>query len=651
MLAHLALGLVTAMAPAVSAQDDFIDHGVGAPVAESRGVACLQDGEGRSVAICCMMDSSPRGWIIMTDTDTGETEQVYYPEGVPNSPPFASLMSDNGRFYTVAGKVLLEFDPTTREWLFSGTPAPGESAYTGRSICDAPDGLVYGGSYPNCKLISFDPETKEMNEIAQLDPREHYVNSLCADDTGWLYAGIGTARCNVVACNPKTGEVVQIADEAARTVGSGSVYPGQDGKVYGVSAGQSYRMYEGTGEKIEEAEKGPRAPSGSIEWGSRGGSFPDGRRLKLINLPERYMEVADKVGEVKRLEFDYDSEGAIITSVAAGPGGRVYASSCHPMHLISYDPEADELGDLGPVKRVGGGNFCAMATIGKYLFGAAYAGGFLYRHDTTKPWTQGEGDDANPELVAQWAADIARPRTCIAHPDGEHVVMAGFMGYGRRGGGMGIYNNETGEATLIEHTDLIEDHSTICLKALPDGNLVGGTSIHTPGGGHATAKEGVLYILDWETKDVAFRIVPVPGASEVWSLEVGHDGMVYGLASGSKLFVFDPEKRQVVHQADLSEYGGLPRHLVLLNIGPSRPAVPLGGLPLRLGDTAGVWAALGKAIVRIKPKTYEIEKIADTPVGVGAGAACIGDRLYFASASHLWSYKLPAVRFSFGDAF
>ena len=133
--------------------------------------------------------------------------------------------------------------------------------------------------------------------------------------------------------------------------------------------------------------------------------------------------------------------------------------------------------------------------------------------------------------------------------------------------------------------------------------------------------------MDWETRDVVFRTVPVAGASEVWALAIGPDGMVYGLASGSRLFVFDPAKREIVHQADLSEYGGMPRHLVLL---PD-------------GSTSSVYALLSKAILRIKPETYEIEKVADTPVGVGAGGAVMGGRLYFASGSHVWSYNLSAA--------
>lgn len=608
----------------VYAQGEFIDHGVAAPAAESRGVVCLQDANGRSIVICCSLDESPRGWVLIVDIDTGETQQLFYPEGVPNSAPFASLLSRNGRFYTFAGKVLLEFDPTAREWLFFGTPAPGEESYCGSAMCDGPDGRIYAGSYPNCRLVAFDPETKEMQDLGQLDPAEHYVMSLVPDSSGWMYAGIGTARQNIVAYYSKTGELRQMVDEADRKLGSAFVYLGKDGHVYGRCGDRWFRLYEGRAEPVGVEQCPPAAPTGAIDWGQRSGTFPDGRKLRRLNLPERYLEVEDSLtGEVRRLVIDYESEGAYISSIAVGPKNLLYGSSSHPMHMFVYDPGTGKLEDWGGIERVDGGNFCAMATVGQYLFGAAYAGGWLYRYDSTKAWNGETGDDPNPTVVAQFETDIARPRACITHPDGRHVIMAGYMGYGLRGGGVGIYNVQTGESQLLKHTEVIPDQSTIALVALPDGNVVGGTSVITPGGGHPTEKEGVLYILDWSTRKVVFRTVPVPGANAISSLAVGPDRLVYGVASNSEFFAFDPQKREIIHRANLAEYGGLPRP-ALINAEDGR-----------------VLGIMSKAVVQFEPGTFAVEKLAETPVTVTAGAAVLQGRLYFASGSHLWSYKLP----------
>lgn len=609
-------------AATVWAQAGFTDLGVAAPVAESRGVVALQDAAGHSLALVLALDMSPRGYILVIDIDSGKTEQVYYPEGVPNEPAFASMYSTNGRFYTGSGKVLLEFDPNTRQFLFHGIPNNDTGCFVGEAFADGPDGLIYAGTYPNCHLVSYNPQTHEMKDYGQLDPAEEYFTYLTFDSAGWAYAGIGTARCNIVAFNPNTGEKRQIVDEAERQQGTATVFTGVDGKAYGIAGSQYYRMFEGKAEKIAETEAAKRAPTGAIGWGTSSRVLPDGRTVS-ITLPDSYFEVSGPNAPKRRLPIEYNSGGASLTSITLGPGNKVYTSSCHPMHLSIYDPANSTLTDLGPVNRVGGGNFCAMATQGQYLAAASYSLGIFHIYDTKRAFNGGYGDDPNPREAAVWSRDICRPRTCLAHPDGEHVLMAGFAGYGLVGGGLGIYNLKTNEATLITHENLIPDESTICLKALPDGNLVGGTSIEAPGGGHPTAKEATLYILDWKTRKVVFRCSPVLGASEIISLAIGPDGLVYGLASGSKLFVFDPATRKVVHTADLATYGGVPREALFV------------------GPGAKVYAALGNAIVTLAPKTYIITKLTDAPMGISAGFALTGGKLYFASNARLFSYELP----------
>lgn len=608
---------------AVVAQSDFANHGVGAPVAELRGAAAVRTASGRCLLVMVPLDLSSRGYLLVLDVDRGETTQVPYPEGVPFPGAFASLLSRNGRFYTGEGGFLMEFDPEECRFTFHGKPHPAAEHFVGQSIVDGPDGRLYIGTYPDCRLVSFDPVTRVFRDHGQLDPQEHYFNTIAYDSAGWFYGGIGTARMSLPACNPATGEVRQLLSDAQRTVGSAAVYTAEDGKAYGNAGGQWFRLFEGKAEPIAREQAGKAVPGGHIGYGGRTGNWGDGRTFRVA-LEEGWAEVAGPGAEApRRIALKFRSGGALITSMGLGPDGKVYASSAHPMHLVRFDPGTGTLADLGPVKDVGGGNFCAMASQGRFLCAPSYSHGIFHCLDTSKPFNGGFGGDPNPRELARWPEDICRPRAVAAHPDGAHVFMAGFAGYGRVGGGLGIVDLESGEATLIRHEKLIPGQSTIALRVLPDGTLVGGTSVEAPGGGHTQATEAVLYGYDWRTQAVLFQAVPVSGAREIVCLEAGPDGRVYGLAAGARFFVFDLKTRTAVHRDDLSGYGG----------------------PLRSGlawhSDGKLYGVLSGGVVRLDPASCRVEASARPPQPISAGMAIVGGRVYMACRAEIWSCPLP----------
>ncbi len=763
----VALAAVTAFA-----QNGFHGYGVGAPIAENGGVVTARDGNGKHIVIANSMDLSPRGWLLVTDIDTGETQQIYFPEGVGNGNPYASMLAKSGKFYTAEGREFLEFDPTSRQFTFHGVPSPEQGVYMW--MTEDNSGTVWAGGTPATVLWSFDPKTREFKDHGRMDPEEKYLSELAVDDAGWVYGGIGTAKCNIVAYNPASGEKRQIVPEDKRTTGTASVYLGVDGKVYGqakLSDGVCrYRMFEGQAELIEAADMAAKAPTGSIYNGAKRGQFPDGRRLTYYNMPRRWMDIEDpKAGQTRRIPFDYESEGLQVTSFGEGPGGTVYASTAHPMHLLKLDTNTGKLEDMGPIGKVGGGNFCSIATQGGKVFGVAYDNGCLWEYDPERPWTWSQDpsgeefcdtpaeqlvraaemqdgrvwfqgsqnvalvearksgavahfklnapqdaeyylhifpylcsyyctghflfdgeeigepydgkaynsnpgpmrvygplklkagehrfsvrtefdkfedrffglcglvltaerhDEAylanirNPRVVAQWRPDISRPRAALAHPDGKHVLMAGHAGYGLVGGGLGIYDMETKEAVLLKDEEHMPGHATIALSVLPNGDVVGGTSVDARGGGHSVATDGEVYIMDWKTKQVSFHTVPAPGDGNIISVRVGPDGLIYGISKGAVFFVLDPDKKGIVHSESFEEYGSPVRHA------------------LQLGPDGNLYAILTHSVVRIAPGTFEHEKLADSPVQISAGGALVNGMLVFAGGSRVWSYEVPGL--------
>jgi dienelactone hydrolase len=605
----------------------FVNHGICAAVSESRGVAVARDAEGRDLLLTLLLDLSPLGSILVTDLGSGVTQQVYFPESTRSAvwakwAPYASLLSRNGRFYTFAGNTLLEFDVDRRAFTFHGVPSPDEACYVETALADGPDGRIYAASHPHARLVSFDPVTQELCDHGQLDPTEQYPNSLAVDTAGWLYAGIGTANWNLVGFNPATSEIRPLLANAERALGSARVFAGTDGTVYGTTGDIHYRLHNGQLEPIAAGAVPPAKVLGGGRFQNREAVLADGRRVSC-QLPERLISVTGSDGGAKReIAIEFQSVGAIITTLGTGPGGRIYGSTAHPMHFFAYDPGQRETVDHGAIKAIGGGNICALAQQGNLLVGPAYPWGDFYCYDPALPFAPESPAEPNPRVMVRFERHITRPRTCLAHPDGVHVIAAGFMDYGHVGGGLGIVNLQTGESTLLTHEQVLPRHSTHSIKALPSGNLVGGTSVFAPGGGHTVEKEGVLYVLDWATRKVVFQTVPVPGAAEVFSLEVGGNGLVYGLASGSQFFVFDPQKQTVVRREDLCSLGEL-----------VRPA-------LGRGPDGTVYGVLSRTVFRIGPEDHRITTIAESPVPITAGLAIQDGRIYFGSQAQLWSCRL-----------
>ena len=745
------------------AQDGFKNLGIAAQVNESKGVVATVDDLGNPILV-----AQASNFALVTDLNTGETVQVPTPPDtpIPGSGTFGSVLAANRKHYLGRGNHLVEFDPTRREWTFSAVVSPVDSNYIG--VSEGPEGIIWAGGYPHAHLVSFDYNTREVIDHGQMDPAEQYIRYIAADDAGWVYMGIGTARSNIVAYNPTTKERRQLVPEDARVTGHALVRACDDGKVYGRNDTQWYRLYEGNAEPIEAEEAGKAKDVGSMYFADVRGQLPDGRQVRNYSMPNRYFELYDPdTKESREITFDYTSEGANVTSLAKGPEDIVYGSTSHPMRFVRYDPHNNELTDMGGIKQVGGGNFCAITTVGNLVIGAEYAGGRLWAYDVTKPWnpdantqvrgiraaklaeegqcndghftylanhdvaflcgdkfgaegtftlnaprdgqyylhiqplkskgycsiqylldgkqigepydgaatdtslgelqvfgpielatgkhqltmrtlpTEGqnpwgsvmavelceeklqrlvEDAEANPKMLARWASDITRPRTALAHPDGKHVMMAGFAGYGLAGGGIGIYNLETGEETLLTAAEnLLPSQSCITLKTLPNGDLIGGTSVSAPGGGHSTATEAELFIIDWPTKKLTFHTVPAPGETNIISIEVGPNGMVYGLTSRATFFVFDPTSGQITHTENWSKYGGVPRHA------------------LHWGPDGNLYAMLSKAIVKLTPDSLAHEKLADTPTNISAGGTLINSQLIFASGSSLWAYQIPGL--------
>ena len=244
----------------------------------------------------------------------------------------------------------------------------------------------------------------------------------------------------------------------------------------------------------------------------------------------------------------------------------------------------------------------------------------LARRPRTAPPRAEDAPPENPALRGSWAGLVTRPRAIAVSPVTGEVVFAGFPGYGRTGGGFGIFHPDTGEKRELK--DWLPGESCIAMTFQPDGALVGGTSIGAPGGGHQTATQASVFRLDWPPLKVVNRL-QLPGVSSVIAVALWQ-GKVYAATDNGHLLRIAADTWTVEDDADLSA-SGLPVRNAFVHTAEGR-----------------LFLIQSKGISEILPD-HAVKPRAIPPWTICAGAGCQNGQLFFAcqNGNHIgtWTYQ------------
>ncbi len=130
------------------------------------------------------------------------------------------------------------------------------------------------------------------------------------------------------------------------------------------------------------------------------------------------------------------------------------------------------------------------------------------------------------------------------------------------------------------------------------------------------------------TKRLEWHQAVFPGVQGYTDLCPAPDGLIYGFADRARFFVFDPIQRKVIHEQETRAQFG--------------PTVSQQGPRVFVsGPKKEVYVLFVKGIARVEPRTFRITLLAESPVPVECGGDLLNGRIYFASGSHLYSYRLP----------
>jgi hypothetical protein len=566
-------------------------------------------------------------FLVAVDPATNEARQFKSPAGTG---AWGLLVGPDNKIYLGthegpdpqdSGQILV-FDPKApeKEIQIVGRPAASET-YLWQFVT-GPDKKLYGCTFPEAKLISFDPTTGAMADLGVMDETQQYSRNLAVGPDGIIYVGIGYGRANVVAYDPSTGAKENILPDEFRAdplQTTASAWNGIDGNVY-VSAN---RVVEENGDRKAVgvtlmAQEGrlveTTTPASQVNFRT----LKDGRRVENEHIDGRYELVAPD-GAREMRTFTYQGDGAGLFIVSNGPLGRIYGGTAMPNEMFWYDPATGDLRNPGNPSEVGGEIYSMLDHHG-VLYTCSYPGSFLSKWDPAKPWSYGRAVENNPQGFGPLGPGHLRPRAMIHGPNG-HLYIGSYPEYGMLGGSLGVWD-PTQDTLLENHRQLVKDQSiTVLVHDEKTGLVYGGTSTQGGGGTTPVATEAYLFAFNPETKKLDVEIAPVPDAPYIRAL-LQADRRLFGVAGGDTLFVFDLDQRKVIHTG----------------------ALGVGSLldcSLGLWKDGQLYGVATNKIFRLNPATYEVTVLAEYHRSIRCGFAMDDKGIYFGERAELVRFNWP----------
>jgi hypothetical protein len=548
-------------------------------------------------------------FLLAVNPDTGEVRQFHGPLSSEMGSWGFTIDHENriylGSYYHAH---LLRFDPKTEKWDDLGQPA-GEKESFICSLTTAPDGKIWGGTFPSATLFSYDPGNGMSENMGRMDPDQFYCYPTAGSD-GLIYNAIQFEKIDIVVFDPKEKKKTSLIPPGERTAGRVSLVKGKDGTIYAKRSTQdSWLRIDGEARLVPVAQSDIPFPEKSL---------PDGRQFQLQD--QNILKIQNPASkEENEISLNYDAAGSAIFVVGTGPDGRIYGSSMLPLRLFVYDPKSATHQNLGKAA-FSNGEIYSMGPLDGKLYLCSYPEGRLSVYDPKKPLRFGDKEDSNPRELGSLGESLYRPRAMVAGPHGR-VYIGGYPDYGLIGGAIGVYDPRTNAKRIFRN--VVENQSVASLAYLESLDLLAaGSSVRGGTGTHAIEKEAKLMLWDPKEERKVFDIVPVPEARTILSLVVAKDNILFGITDNGKVFVFDAGKREIKRVSDLGVRE--PKEVSLL-----------------AGPDGKLYGLAREAIFSIDPNNGQVSLLAKSPTEIDSGMALVGRKIYYGSGANLWEFEIP----------
>ncbi|RKN72396.1 hypothetical protein [Paenibacillus ginsengarvi] len=384
--------------------------------------------DGREKLVLSNYAAGQTGNLIFIDTVTGEGESIMLP-GDGGAWGLVNWRNEKLVVGTCPQHAYLHvLDLKTRTWA-EPLQDPGEKYFWKMTL--GSDGNVYGGTWPGCSLLRYDPIHHKLQNMGRAsdNPKNQYSRPVDGSLPGYILLAGGYDEPFLKAFHIESGTFRDFGTPGfvVREVTDSFICTAKEGELEFYDPRTFERLPDdGLKEKLT-------VNAVTLPGGKRANAVPlaNGR---FAGVRGQDVFLVGSLAETPELfRIPVEAPATRIHTIACDEEGRIWGSCEFGQTIFRLDPESGSEWNSSSVCDAGGEVYGIVFVDGK-LFMSAYVGGDHVVYDPALPWDQ--LNNVNPRTLMSVSPDFVRPEGRSVRGPGGGVWTGWSARYGTYGGAL-----------------------------------------------------------------------------------------------------------------------------------------------------------------------------------------------------------------------